>query len=161
MGELLENNFNWNEHTKYLRGKIVRTNYALAKSKRILPQNIKIILYNSLFKCHLEGCLPIWGNCTADAAKSFLKMQKRAVRNIPLKGYNSHTDPIFRKLKILKFNDLVKLNINLFMCKVTLNMHPSTICNLFHRLDNFGRNISYREDKTRLNTKVKLFQIAR
>ena len=35
------------------------------------------------------------------------------------------------------------------MCKVTLNMHPSTICNLFHRLDNFGRNISYREDKTR------------
>ena len=83
-------------------------------------------------------------------------MQKRAVRNISLKEYNSHTDPIFRKLEILKFYDLVKFNTCLFMFKISLNLHPSTICELFPRLDNFSRNVSYRENKIRYEYQNKI-----
>ena len=33
-------------------------------------------------------------------------MQKTAVTNIALAGFNYHTDPLFKRYKILRFNDL-------------------------------------------------------
>ena len=39
------------------------------------------------------------------------KLQKRAVRIITRSKYNSHTDPLFRKLNLLKAKDLFELNV--------------------------------------------------
>ena len=40
--------------------------------------------------------------------------------------YNSHTNPIFKKLNILKFNDMFDLNCKLFMHSLfTINFPPA------------------------------------
>ena len=38
-----------------------------------------------------------------------IKIQKRAVRIITLSGYNSHTEPLFKQLNLLKIEDQLKL----------------------------------------------------
>ena len=98
-GILLDDKLNWAQHAGYVRGKISRDNYALARAKRILPTKIKLIIYNSLFKCHLDYCQPIWGNCPASLRRGLLKLQKTVVRNISLSSYNHHSEPLFKKIK--------------------------------------------------------------
>ena len=39
------------------------------------------------------------------------KLQKRAVGIITRSKYNSHTDPLFRKLNLPKAKDLLELNV--------------------------------------------------
>ena len=52
--------------------------------------------------------------------KKISKLQKRCVRNIAGKGHRSHSDPLFSKFDILKFEDLFKFNCSVFMHKYVL-----------------------------------------
>ena len=70
-------------------------------------------------------------------------MQKKAARNISLGKYNSHTDPLFRKYKILKFEDLYQINCGVFMFNLSMGTHPSTISELVTKSANFDRNLEY------------------
>ena len=83
------------------------------------------MIYNSLIKCHLEYCLPVWGNCCASLRRIILSMQKQAVRNIVNSKYNSHTDPLFKSLEILKFSDLIEYNSATFIFNLAYNLRAS------------------------------------
>ena len=143
----LDDNLNWDEHTTHVRGKISKTNYGLARAKRCLPSHIKKMVYDSLFKCHLEYCLPIWGECSSSRSRGFLSMQKTAIRNIASAKYNSHTDPLFRKYKVLKFKDLYSNSVGTFMFNLSMGLHPPQICDLVTKSENFDRNLNYRLNK--------------
>ena len=147
VGVHLDDNLNWNEQAAHARGKLSKTNYGLARAKRCLPSHIKKMVYNSLFKCHLEYCLPIWGDCSSSFCRGFLSMQKTAVRNIASAKFNSHTDPLFRKFKILKFKDLYSCSVGTFMFNLTMGLHPPQICDMVSKSDNFDRNLNYKLDK--------------
>ena len=54
------------------------------------------------------------------------KLQKRAVRIITRSKYNSHTDPLFRKLNLLKAKDLFELNVLKLFYKYKKNLYLST-----------------------------------
>ena len=68
---------------------------------------------------------------------------KKAVRYICNAAYNAHTDPLFKSLKILKFQDLYNFLSNTLMFQITLGMHPETILSHFNRSKNFDRNLEY------------------
>ena len=57
--------------------------------------------------------------------------------------YNSHTGNYFKKLNILKFNDLVNLNQANFMYRYVNNKLPSSFDNFFDKLNNFNRSLSF------------------
>ena len=60
-----------------------------------------------LIQSNLHYALLAWGfNCGR-----LKKLQKRAIRIIANRKYNSHTEPLMKKLEILKLEDLFKLNI--------------------------------------------------
>ena len=100
-------------------------------------------MFNSLFKCHTDYCLPIWRNCPASNKKSILNLQKKTIRNINSSKYNAHTDPMFKKLKILKFEDSYTFATSLLMFQVALGTHPSTILDLFKKSAAFDRNLEF------------------
>ena len=143
VGVMIDDFINWEMQTKHVRNKLAKTNHALARLKRLLPEMVKLNVYNSLFKSHLEFCLPIWGDCCNAGQRGFLKLQKQAVRNISLAKYNSHTDPLFKKYSVLKFEDLHKFNLSTFVFNVGLGRHPDTINNIFSKSSNFDRNLNY------------------
>ena len=63
---------------------------------RILPLNIKIILYNSFMLPHLNYGITLWGfKC-----ERILKLQKTAARILSAGKYNAHTEPLFKNLKL-------------------------------------------------------------
>ena len=63
------------------------------------------MLYNALILPHINYCITTWGY----QGNRLVKIQKKAVRIITLSKYNSHTEPLSKKLNTLKVEDLLKL----------------------------------------------------
>ena len=53
------------------------------------------------------------------------QLQKRAIRIITLSNFNSHTDPPFKKINLLKVNDMPALQFFLFYYKFIHNTLPT------------------------------------
>ena len=96
---------NWKSHIDTLSVKCCRTLGILNRLKRILPLNIKIILYNSLMLPHLNYGITLWGfKC-----ERIIKLQKKAARILSASKYNAHTKPLFKNLKLLKNRTHIKI----------------------------------------------------
>ena len=79
----------------------------ITKLKHVVPFHTLKILYSSLILPHFTHGILACGNKT----DKLLKIQKRTVRTITLNKYNAHTEPLFKRLEILKILDLCKFNI--------------------------------------------------
>jgi hypothetical protein len=72
--------------------------------KRYIPQQVLKILYNTLILPHLTYGLLTWGH----QSNQIFKLQKKAVRILTLSRYNAHSEPLFKKLGLLKIHDIYK-----------------------------------------------------
>ena len=81
--------------------------YTIATHKKLLNTKCKLMLYNALIKCHLECGLSLWGN---GPVNQLITLQKKAIGNINgSKNFRCHTNDLFSKHLILKFEDLRSL----------------------------------------------------
>ena len=76
---------------------------------------------------HLNFGILLWGH----NSKRIFRLQKWAVRNVTSSKYNAHTNPIFQKLKLIKFHDIRNLSYLKFHYKYTKNELPKYFDNMF------------------------------
>ena len=103
LGLNLDSNLNWKKHTEEISNKCAKMIGILNRLKYILLLEI-FILYNSLILSHINYCIMAWGY----KGNRLIKILKKAVRIITLSGYNSHTEPLFKQLNLLKIEDQLK-----------------------------------------------------
>lgn len=123
VGVHIDENLSWTYHIQKVKAKLSFINQQISKVKNILPTDTLLTLYNCLFKPQIEYCIIAWGGVPNRFLKGIINAQKKCVRNILCKKYLSHTEPLFKKLSILKFEDLFNYNCLLFM-------HKYVHCNL-------------------------------
>ena len=144
VGIHLDEFLSWEFHSRKIRAKISGAVYALSKLKSLLPKKIKYLIYNSLFRSHIEYCISAWGKSKSSEIKRIITLQKRAVRYIDNARYNSHTGPIFNKYRILRFNDLVDFNQDCLLYNNVNGRLPTSFRNMFEKLSNFERSLSFK-----------------
>ena len=89
---------------------------------------------------HLNYGIMAWGfKCDR-----ICKLQKKVIRVICLRKYNAHTEPLFKKLKVLKVNDILQLQEFKFHYKFVRVKLPVYLQNL-----PFYPNRSYHDFNTR------------
>ncbi len=69
----------------------------------VLPLSAKLHIYNSLILSHLNFCILVWGY----KFDKIVKLQKKISRILSLSKYNAHTEPILKRLKLLKVSDIL------------------------------------------------------
>ena len=143
VGVNLDDKLSWVHHATHVRNKLASANYALAKVRRLVPFNVKMIIYNALFKCHLDNALITWGGCTKSNTRAIVNLQKKAVRHVVSRGYNAHTDPIFKKHNLYKFEDLYKNSLSIFMFNLSRGLQPSSIGSIFTSMGKDNRSNNY------------------
>ena len=86
---------------KYGNQKIVESNWNTQYIKTCLPTKCYqyIILF---FATHLNYGLLLWGT----HVNRVLKLQKKTVRIMSNSEYLAHSEPLFKTLKLLKFEDI-------------------------------------------------------
>ena len=110
LGVYIQSDLKWNKHCEIKARKIAQAVSAMVRLKNILPSSALLTIYRSLIESHLNYSNLAWGSSIKKATDRLVILQKKAVRLIVKAKYNSHTEPIFRSLKILKLTDLIRLN---------------------------------------------------
>ena len=120
-GISINKNLSWKYQTDKIARKISKVICVLSKLKKTIPQYILKTIYNSLIACHLNYGILVWGKTFGPLEK----LQKRAIRLLSNSNYNAHTNPFFKTSKILKIQDIRKIQELVFFYKFSNNMLPT------------------------------------
>jgi hypothetical protein len=110
LGVHFDNRLSWKVHLNIKCNQILKVNAILARLKNILATDILRTIYTSLILPHLNYGIIAWGNIKNKEINRLTTLQKKAVRLILNKRYNSHTAPLFKKLNFLTLNDIFLTN---------------------------------------------------
>ena len=80
LGFTLDTHLNWKINSENIYNKCSRISGILKNLKYIIPERIKLLLYNTLLLPHIHYCLMTWGY----HGQRVYKIQKRAIRTITL-----------------------------------------------------------------------------
>ena len=127
LGIIIDDKLNWSDHITYTRSKLSRSVYAMNRMKNMIDMPYLKTLYYSLVHSYLSYGTILWGSTYSSYLNSIRICQKKAVRCISKSSYNSHTDPLFQKGGILKFDDLYTLEIGKFVFDGLHNILPNRL----------------------------------
>ena len=136
LGVYLDEHLTWKFHVNKIRSKISQAIYALNKVKNILPLSTMKTIYYSLVHSNLTYGILAWGNSAS--ANSLFKLQKKAIRMLNNKKYNSHTEPLFKLNNILTLKDQYTFEVLTFMFDFINTKLPVSFNNLYSRLNREG-----------------------
>ncbi len=126
LGLTIDENLTWKNHINIIANKLSKSIGILNKLKLFLPLNAKVLIYKSLILSHLNFGILAWSY----QCDRIVKLQKKIVRIFSLIKYNAHTDPHFKTLRLLKVNDILKVQEFKFYFKFKNTMLPYYLQNM-------------------------------
>ena len=135
LGIYVDSNLNWDIQINGVCKNIAKNISILNKVKLVLDSSAPHTLYCTLILPYLNYTSEIWGNTYDSKLSKVIQMQKRAVRIVDKAHYREHTNPIFLKYKLLKFEDIVNLKTILVVYQAKNNLLPTNIQNRFQQLN--------------------------
>ena len=132
LGMYIDKTLSWDTHIFHLTKKLSRANGILSKLRHNAPISVCLNVYYALFYSHLNYGGSIWGITSTENLDKIAKLQKKCVRIMTFSDYDSHTNPIFIDLKILKVKDVIKLQQLKLAYEYCNNLIPYDLHNLFN-----------------------------
>ena len=108
LGIYLDQYLDWSPHVNHLSHKLVKANAMLCKLRHYVNEATIKSIYYAIFHSHLSYVCTAWGQNLNPKHRINL-LQKKAIQLISFAQYDAHTLPIFAKLNIIKFSDLISL----------------------------------------------------
>jgi len=131
LGVHIDEKLTWKYHINLVNKKIANATFAINNVKNFIPKRILKMLYQTLVQPHLTYNILCWGNPNNAHIKKTFTLQKRAIRTINNAKYNDHTEPLFKRNKLLKLNDLFTAESIRFLIKLENNKLPSSFDGVF------------------------------
>ena len=127
----MDDKLSWEGHVQHILKKLASANFVIKYSKNFLPLKIRKTLYYSLFESHINFGNLLWGCVNRKFVNKIENLQKKCIRNVALKNFKAHTEPIFKDLGILKFTDKLSYCRSIFMHKYRHNKLPPSFTGIF------------------------------
>ena len=127
LGTVISSTLSWKSHISKISKKISRTLGVMNKMKHFLPSHILRIFHDSLISPHLNFGILSWGfEC-----QRLQKLQKKAVRIITSSKFNAHSEPLFKRLNIIKIEHIFHLKCLNFYYKFIKGSIPEYFQSMF------------------------------
>ena len=111
LGVVIDEKMSWKNHVNYLCSKLSKGCWAISVLRNYVGLHSLRILYCSLIYPHLQYCISSWGRATKSVLKPLSIIQKLVLRLTIKTPYRTPSAPLFFQLKILKIDDVYKLQI--------------------------------------------------
>ena len=138
LGVMIYEDLNWKNHISYVKTKCQKNVAVLYKARRYFNVNAMRMLYCSLVLPYFLYCLEVWGNNYKTNLISLCTI-KKAVRLISCASRLDHTNSIFINFSLMKFFDLIDLNILLVMYRAYVCLLSDNIQTCF----SLDKNVKY------------------
>ena len=150
LGVTIDEGLTFKSHFENIKTKIKSGMTALCTTKHILPFKAKKLIYNGLIHSHISYCPTIWGTSMANWQLIQLqKIQKKALRLLFNAKPGSHTYDLFKKAKIMRINDIIRVTGNTLINKQLNNKAPALMSDLIPINENGTRSkIRYPKEKS-------------
>ena len=136
LGVTIDNKLTWSAHINNIITKLSTNEILLGKSKHLMNQDAKRLIYFTHIHSHLTYANTVWSNHITGKhkKKTIEKIQKYCMRIITRSPPNTHTDPLFKSQKIMKFEELRRLEQCNLIYKIKNKLLPKPILELFNSL---------------------------
>ena len=101
------------------------------RARFFLPKPCLKTLYYCLVYPYLHYCIVVWGSTYKTNLRRLVSLQKRVIRIISKSTFDSHSDPIFKELELLKLSDIRQLELGKFMFSLNHSLFPFKVQQLF------------------------------
>ena len=135
LGVVIDSKLTWHDHISTICKIIARNTGILSRLKYSVPQHILKTIYQTLVLPHMSYCTIVWSGTSRIHLHPLEILQKRAIRHITKSPTMEHTSTLFKSLKLLKFNDIVKIKLLTFAHNAQNGILPSNF-DLFFILNN-------------------------
>ena len=140
---IIDECLNWKQQVNHIGSKVKRGIGILSKLRHFVPTNILVNLYYTMIYPYLTYGVVAWGNTYDTTVKPIGILQKRAIRIMTFADFRDHSNPLFIRLYIMKFNDIVRFQTAIFMHEFHHGNLPCIFNSIFH-LVNSDHNYSTR-----------------
>ena len=116
----MNENLNWNLHLSSVCSKLSSAVGMMRRIAATVTPKALTMIYHAIITSRLSYMSLVWGT----QSERIAVIKKKAIRIIHGAHYLSHTDPLFKSLGILKFEDLCKIALMKFYYKLKNNQLP-------------------------------------
>ena len=131
LGVILDETLSWKSHISHVANKISKSIGIIFRSSFYLLDISLRILYYSIIYPYLEYCNFVWASTYSSNLCRIVLLQKRAIRILNKSEFHAHTDPLFKKINILKFEDIRLLQLGQFMYCHKNSLLPKSFNSMF------------------------------
>lgn len=146
LGVDVDEKLNWKIHIEKVAKKLSKCCATLFYASQKLHTDALVILYNSVFKPQFEYCCETWGNTYHTNVVPIITAQKRAIRTLLMEKRHTHTSPLFKKLRQLKFTDMIKFKTLVLMHTALSVKLPDSLQELFRKTTIKSHNTRSKSD---------------
>ena len=115
LGVSLDKRLNFSQHIDNIVSKISKNTGILYKLQSLLPLQARINFYYAFIYPYISYNVIIWGATNGIHLQPLIIQHKRTIRTIACSGRYDSTDAIFKQLKLLKFPDVYRYNLAVYM----------------------------------------------
>ena len=160
LGLQIDDNLTFKTHINFLYSKRSRTLSVMFKVKHYLLKTYLLLLYNTLFHPHLIYCILAWSSTFSTYLNPLQTLQNKAIKLIEGLNHWQSSTTAYKKLKILKINELVKFEIVKFLHQHFNNKLLLNFQNYFVGLNQI-HTIDTRRRLTGCNYRIPFYKISR
>ena len=117
LGIILDEHLTWTPHIQMLQKKMASAVWALSRLRNVASTKTLRTVYFGLVHSKLQYCISCWGASPPSKLLKVKSLQKRALRVICKAPYLTHSEPLFKRQNILKFDDLYVLQVAVIVSK--------------------------------------------
>ena len=133
LGIFIDNKISWPQHIHHVNLKISKGIGILCKLRHLVSRHMLHSLYFTFIQPHIDYGLVNWGCASSTNLEATRKNIKKVIRIISFQNKDSHTQPLFEKLKSFDFDKFYEFIIGKFMWKLSDSMLPDSINLLFSK----------------------------
>ena len=137
----MDQHLSWKYQISHISKKVSRGVGILSKLRHFLDSKLLRNIYYCLVYSYLNYGVLAWGSACPTVTNILLTLQKKAVRILTGNQYFQiygeppgplpSSNPLFSKLKLLKFDDIYKLNISKFVYSTLCDLSPKVFAEWF------------------------------
>ena len=131
LGVIIDDKLTWIHHIDHICKKISKSIGIMYKLQRFLDTRSMINMYYCFVYPYLQYCNEVWGNAYSTHLNRIKLLQKRVIRVIANVDKYYHTDALFTRFKILKFQQINHYMIGQIMYKAFMKSLPEPVQSIF------------------------------
>ena len=146
LGMTIDCMLKWDKHIEFISKKISSSLFIMNKIKHNVSSKLLKTLYYSMVYPYLTYGIPLWGNTFRTITNRLNILNKKALRVITKSNYCAHTEPLFKSMNILNFEDLHTYCTNQFSFNYIRQELPLALMNMYSYV---GRREAYPQTRSR------------